>query len=343
MSSMLLFLVPIGLLAVAWSLCFAGCVFQTSGIPGTPYSNIVLGESGLIAYWPLGDLPNAQPPAPPPPPPPPPLSGSTSPGSALDLTANKHTGTYTIPPPYPSGAQAVQFSKPFMNPDLQLRLGSIVPGDVSNSSQVDQNLLPGSTAFAGGYVSVPWSTQNPPLLDQFTLEAWILPGWTGSGFFWVVFSAYINNTGFRLFINDLNHWEVVVGTGPGNTPVSIDTMVLIDPTSTTATYVALTCDTAGNMQLWIDPENTQSDTDTPPPPPPPNWTSPQSTGYAAIGTGQPVTFFIGAGANDFPIRTPTANPQGAPLYPFQGKIQDVALYYGVLDPTKIQNHYITGS
>jgi hypothetical protein len=30
MSTTLFFLVPIGMLAVVWSVCFVGCVFQTS-------------------------------------------------------------------------------------------------------------------------------------------------------------------------------------------------------------------------------------------------------------------------------------------------------------------------
>ena len=344
MSTTLFVLAPIGLLAIAWSVCFVGCFLDSSGVPGTPYSNIILGEAGLVAYWPLGDMPGAQPPPAPPPPPPAPPPGSTSPGSAVDLTNNKHTGTYTIPPAYPSGLQAVQFSKPIMNPVLLQHQSSIVPGDVGNASDIDLNLFPGSTAFNGGYVSIPWSTQNPPQLDEFTLEGWVLPGWTGMSFWWVVFSAFTNNTGFRIFINDQNHWEIVVGTGPGNMPNAIDTMLPIDPISTTPTYVALTCDTKGNMQLWINPQGMASDTNNPPTPPPPNWTSPGSTGYTAISAAQPVTFFIGAGDNE-DVGNPrtTSGAPGAPLYPFQGRMQDVALYNAVLDPAAILKHFTNGA
>ena len=36
MSTTLFFLVPIGMLAVVWSVCFVGCVLQTSGLAGHP-------------------------------------------------------------------------------------------------------------------------------------------------------------------------------------------------------------------------------------------------------------------------------------------------------------------
>ena len=55
MSTTLFFLVPIGMLAVVWSVCFVGCVFQTGGLE-PPYSNAILEESSLVAYWPLSDF-----------------------------------------------------------------------------------------------------------------------------------------------------------------------------------------------------------------------------------------------------------------------------------------------
>ena len=61
MSTTLFFLIPIGLLAVAWSFCFVGCFLDSSGF-AIPYSNIILAETGLVAYWPLTtttDLANA--------------------------------------------------------------------------------------------------------------------------------------------------------------------------------------------------------------------------------------------------------------------------------------------
>ena len=325
MSTALLFLVPIGTLAIAWSLCFVGCVLNTHGQGNPTYSdNSVLTESSLVAYWPLSDLLGSLD-----------MQGQTS--GAGDLSGNNHIGTYIIPPAYPSGAQAVAQSSPIANPALT-RKPSIVPGDDGST----KNPFPASVDFEGGYVSIPWSMQTSPKLDQFTLEAWLKPGWIGSGFFWVVFSAFNsnNNTGFRLFINDQNHWEIVVGTGPGNMPNVIDTMVAIDPTLPTPTYVAVTCDANTNISLWINPLS-QSDMQNPPPPPP-TWTSPAPTNYAAADPNQLLAIFIGAGANDQALRM-QPNGAGAPLYPFQGQIQSVALYDSVLDAADLQSHFLGGA
>jgi len=95
------------------------------------------------------------------------------------------------------------------------------------------------------------------------------------------------------------------------------------------------------INLWINP---LSQGDTPnPPPPPATWTSPTPTGYVAADPSQLMAAFIGAGANELPLRTLAANPQGAPLYPFQGLIQSVALYGGLLDPGDIQSHFRSGA
>lgn len=322
MSATLFFLLPIGMLVVVWSFCFVGCGYPTFTFDS--YSDDVLGETTLLAYWPLNEL----------------LEQVSTPGpagTAGDLSKKGHDGTYMIPPAYPTGMQAVpQSNAP--NPASLARGTSIVPGDANSSS----NKFAASADFEGGYVSIPWSTQDWPLLNQFTLEAWVRPKWTGSQNLWVVFSAFINNTGFRILINDKNHWEFVIGTGPGNMPAAIDTMVPIDPASAQPTYVAVTCDsTSGMINLWINP---LSQGDTPnPPPPPPTWTSPMPTGYVAADPSQLTAAFIGAGANDQPLRTPMANPQGAPLYPFQGLVQSVALYGGLLDPGDIASHFMSGA
>src|SRR5690348_1050380 len=80
MSTTLFFLIPIGMLAVVWSLCFVGCVLPVSGLPD-PYSNQILSTTGLLAYWPLSDFPGGVLPAGAPPLPPTP-QGSQSIGPA---------------------------------------------------------------------------------------------------------------------------------------------------------------------------------------------------------------------------------------------------------------------
>lgn len=345
MSTTLFFLVPIGMLAVIWSLCFVGCVFQTGGLPGTPYSNLVLSETSLVGYWPLSDSPGATPTPPPPMPP----QNTTSLGGATDLSKNGHTGGYFIPPAYPSGATVPAIANPTPMTGLTLRQGTIVPGDVSNSSAVDQNLLAASVDFEGGYVSIPWAA-NSPQLKNVTIEAWVKPNWTAAetGFLWAVFGAITPTAGFVLYINDNNNWAIAIGDGTTNNP--IDTMVpaALKPAASMAaptTYVAMTFGADNFLRLWINPQFGPGPDSNTPMPTPPNatWTSPNPVVYAAVDpTQQPLTFFIGAGYNDQPVRT-QAGVTGAPLYPFQGLIQSVALYQAALDPSDLATHFNSGS
>ncbi|MGO9326887.1 MAG: LamG domain-containing protein [Steroidobacteraceae bacterium] len=332
MSTTLFFLVPIGMLAVVWSLCFVGACFPTSGLPEA-YSNIILQEPSLIAYWPLSDFANS--PLPPSFPPPP--QNSTSLGAAADLSGNGHIGSYLIPPAYPTGSTIIQVANPTPNTGLNLHQTSIVPGDgvVSGSKN-----LPACVDFEGGYVGIPWAA-NSPQLNDFTFEAWIKPSWTApesasGAFLWVVFSAFINNTGIRIFVNGQNQWQFTVGTGGTSPTTAANTMVPVTLNSTT--YVAVTFESATTtLSLWIDP-----DSDDPSTPPTAMWTS-NSTGYAAVDpTTQPLTFFIGAGANDQPPRTQPMGA-GAPLDPFKGLIQSVALYKTALNPTDLASHFASGA
>jgi hypothetical protein len=336
MSTTLFFLVPIGMLAIVWSVCFVGCVFQTGGL-AAPYSNIILEEASLVAYWPLSDFPNSPPPAGAPALPPPP-QGSTSVGTALDISGKNHNGSYIIPPAYQTGTTIPQIGN---NPTLNLHQASIVPGDAL--AQGSKN-LPACVDFEGGYVSIPWAANSQPLTD-FTLEAWVQPKWNVTGFTWVVFAARTNNgTGFVIFINDQNQWQLTVGNG--TTVTAVNTMVPA-AVNGSLTYVAVTFKSATQvLSLWINPQ-TDSDSNNPPPPtaawppPPPPVTT---TTYVAIDPTQPLTFFIGASDNQN-AQTPRTQPggPGAPQLPFQGLIQSVALYNTALDPTDLASHFSNGA
>jgi hypothetical protein len=341
MSTTLFFLIPIGMLAVVWSVCFVGCFLQTSGLEG-PYSNTILGELSLVAYWPLSDFPNSPPPAGAPALPPPP-QGSTSLGTAQDLTGNNHNGSYIIPPIYLSGTTflTTMGNPPVdLKPTLNLHQASIVPGDAFASGSKN---LPACVDFEGGYVSIPWAANSPPLTD-FTFEAWVAPKWTVTGFNWAVFAARTNGTGFVVFINAQNQWALL--TGDGTTITAINTMV---PAAVNGalTYVAVTFTSATQvLSLWINPASEGSDGNSPAPPPTAAWPpSPDTTTpYVAIDPTQPVTFFIGAGDNQ-DAQTPRTQDggAGAPLVPFQGLIQSVALYNTALDPTDLASHFQNGA
>jgi len=342
MSTTLFFLVPIGMLAVVWSLCFVGVCLQTSGL-AQPYSNTILAEPSLVAYWPLSDFPNSQLPAGAPALPPPP-QGSTSAGIALDISGKNHNGSYIIPPIYQSGTTFLTTTgnPPVdLNPTLNLHQASIVPGDAFAEGSKN---LPACVDFEGGYVSIPWAANSQPLTD-FTLEAWVQPKWKVTGFTWVVFAARTTvGTGFVLYINQQNQWELAVGNGTA--PMAVTTMVQA-AVNGGLTYVAVTFNsTTQVLSLWIDPQSGSDSSNPPPPtaawppPPPPVTTTP----YVAIDPTQPVTFFIGAGDNQN-AQTPRtqAGGAGAPLLPFQGLIQSVALYDTALDPGDLATHFSNGA
>ena len=93
--------------------------------------------------------------------------------------------------------------------------------------------------------------------------------------------------------------------------------------------------TNGTLSLWINPGN-----DDPSVQPTPAFTT--QTTYVAVNSTQPVTFFIGAGDNQDVLRTQAGGP-GAPLVPFQGLIQSVALYNSALEPTDLASHFADGA
>ena len=338
MSTTLFFLIPVGVLAVVWSVCFVGCVLQTGGLEA-PYSNNILAEPSLIAYWPLSDFPNSQLPAGAPALPPPP-QGSTSVGIALDLSGNNHNGSYLNPPLYASGTTflTTMGNPPVdLTPTLNLHQTSIVPGDAFASGSKN---LPACVDFEGGYVNIPWAANSPALTD-FTLEAWIEPKWKTTGFNWVVFSARSNNnTGFVIHINEQNQWQLVIGNGTALTVIETMVPAAVDGA---LTYVAVTFQSATQvLSLWINPAS-NSDSNTPPPPTPAWPPSPATTtAYVANDPTQPMTFFIGASGNSQAPRT-QAGGAGAPLLPFQGLIQSVALYNTALDPSDLASHFQNGA
>ena len=310
MSATLFFLLPIGLAAVVWSLCFVGACFPTSGLPGTatPYSNLVLGEQGIIAYWPLSEP-----------------QGSTQ---AKDITGNGHDGTYTIPPDY---AATPANSRPLNPPTANLGQGSIVPGDAGSG---DKNPNPAASVdFEGGYVSIPWNMTpaTAVALPQFTLEAWIQAGWSDTQFLAVVFGAASSMTNFVVLINEQNQLQVTIGDGSTLSAIPANPTITITPG--VPTYIAVSGDsTSGTIILFANAQDGSQMSQTL-----------QNTGFVGIDKTQTATFFIGAGDNaDATLRSVSKGP-GAPQFPFQGQIQSVALYATAFSTTQMQQHFANGS
>ena len=129
--------------------------------------------------------------------------------------------------------------------------------------------------------------------------------------------------------------------GNGTAFTVINTFVQAPIGVSSGTYVAVTFDstngTTGTLSLWINPASDDTST-----PPTANFT--QQTTYAAIDQTVAVTFFIGAGDNQN-AQTPRtqAGGAGAPLLPYQGLIQSVALYNSALQPTDLASHFEDGA
>jgi hypothetical protein len=262
--------------------------------------------------------------------------GSTGVGAAQDLSGKNHNGSYINPPKYISGTTflTTMGNPPVdLNPTLNLQQPSIVPAFATGSKN-----LPFCVDFEGGYVSIPWAANSPSLSD-FTLEAWVKPRWTVTGFNWAVFAARTAGTGFVIFINPQNQWELGIGNGTGITAVNTMVAAPVNPSSTT--YVALTfkstSGTTGTLSLWIDPGSDDTSVA-------PTAVFTTQTTYVAIDPTQPMTFFIGAGDNQN-AQTPRtqAGGAGAPLVPYQGLIQSVALYNTALEPTDLASHFEDGA
>lgn len=321
MSTTLLFMIPIATLAVVWSVCFVGCHFPTSG-ESAPYSDAIVGSDGLVAYWPLGDLIGTSGTLN--------VAGETA--GAGDISGNNHNGTYTIPPAYPAPTPTAPSDQP-PTPLSLTRKGSIVIGDTGST----KNPFPASVDFEGGFVTIPWSTQNSPQLNDFTVEAWVQPNWTIEGFKWVLFGALTpgDATGFNIYVNEKNNWEFVLGNGTApNAPIDSGVSAPVDPSQ--ITYVAVTYNSANQMlSLFINPDSDTSAAPTA------NFST--QTGYAAADPSKLAQIFIGAGANDVTTLRTQDGGAGAPLYPFLGRIQSVSLYQLALDPQILAGHFSNGA
>lgn len=231
MSASLLVAVPLAALAIVFLFGFVGCQFIPGSAPGlTTYSDLILAEATLIAYWPLGE-PEGE------------ITATDRKGSGgVHRSGTYLSQVFIADPASPSAAApgTLLLGQP------GLLEGDRVPPFASND--------PRTTCIQvnGGYVSVPYDpVLNPGKTDGFTVEAWVHVGWSASDpqAHRTIMTALDQIGGLRgywLFANKDNMWEVFLGNGPGPT-IATGTPVQLDAT----THVVLTYD--GNMlQLFID-------------------------------------------------------------------------------------------
>jgi Concanavalin A-like lectin/glucanases superfamily len=198
----------------------------------------------------------------------------------------------------------------------------IVPGDVAlGAAKANTCAL-----FNGGLVSVGFAQAlNPPI---FTLECWVQPKWTAGDpqlrRAVLVSADTPMGAGYALFANQDNFWEIDIGT-PGQNFFSLKSQQPINLNATN--YLAVTYD-GSLLTLFVGTVGgvLTSVSDTP--------TGTFVAEQPAMGTSPSTTtpLFIGMG-----------RPDTAGLFPFNGFIQDVAVYSTALGIPTINTHFANGA
>ncbi len=288
---------------------------------GEPYPTVVLGEDDLVAYWRLGES----------------------------------DGTTILPAsmPIPPGAEKTAkdekngFDGYYLKLDLisspdTLRHSPATSGTITLGEdgiiEIEDPQIPNSCIDTdGGYVQVPFNDLlNPP---QFTFEAWVVPDASLlPGFYYCLVEStgppvagpLGKQTGWGLYLgpSDINNptgplfWQVWMGDGTQFKKVAIANGSVTPTQIGILTYLAVTFD-GTNLRLWLYyPGFTQELTIV-------NFLGAQANVTTPLmgpffrndttnaGQGD---FFIGTGSNLTIFGTSQR------LYPFRGKIQEVALY-----------------
>lgn len=265
MSTSLIVLIPVVLLAIIPLLCFVGCVFAPNkGVTDFgQYEDAILNTPNLVAFWPLDDT-----------------SGTT----AVDLGSNNFSGTYTQGPNVSYDPVNKSAAAPGT---VSINQPGIVPGDQLNNNQNP------CAVFDGGFVTVPFQAALNPQ-PPFTIEAWVVANWTASDVQnfpaarAVVASANgPMNTGFGLLATSDNYWEAFVGTGSGfvnvRPPVGSNQPIMLN----SLYFLVVTYD-GTTLTLWVDPADTSAGP----------YAQATVSGFAPVASSTPL--FIGMGRPDLP-------------------------------------------
>lgn len=204
----------------------------------------------------------------------------------------------------------------------------IVPGDVPDGASTPNTCA----SFTNGMVSVGFAQALNP--SSFTLECWVQPNWTSGdpqATRAVLASANLAaGTGYALFATLDNStmqffWEIQIGMGGNGNffPLRSAQPIALNLVN----YLAVTFDFNSNtLKLFVGTVNAggAGGTLAPPVSIPPNGTfAPETAASLFIGMGR---------------------PDAGGMFPFNGTIQDVAIYKAALDgPTTITDHFNTGA
>ena len=231
MSASLLVAIPFALFAIVLLFCFVGChvVFPLDDVrPGfTRYTEIILAEPTLVAYWPLGEA-----------------AGETT---AVELKAGRN-GAYLsqVLPDDPSFPSAAAPGTLILGQPGIVEGDRVPPHDASSARTT-------CIEVNGGYVSVPFDPAlNPTKAEGFTIEAWVRTEWSASDtaaqrdIMASVDAAGGVVKGYALLSSEANIWQAIVFTGGGAT-FATGPEVILDATS----HLVLTYD-GSLLRLFVN-------------------------------------------------------------------------------------------
>jgi hypothetical protein len=319
MTDWMLVLILLSVAAVLSCFRFIGCVLDSEGAPGggTPppapvpeYGDTIKAEA--IAYWRLGE------------------GTGTVPGDTAKDEKGLQDGTYQS-----TALMAAVQSPPTPDPPI-LQTGQ--PGLLTTSPSHT------SVKVDGGHVSVGYHPAlNPPADKAFSVEAWVIPEWrTGELdlFRCVVASREdtgANKHGYILYAGPVldpttfattdpaMHWQAWVGDGT-------TWLMLVGPPVEVGqtTYLLLTFDGQDpDKPLTLDAITANTDMSTYA-----RWVR-SNTDYSPNPEAAARPLYIGMGAPEIP-------PTGTPLYPFLGRLQEIAFYDKALTKTQASDHVTAG-
>ena len=308
----LLVLILLAVAAVLACFRFIGCA-QIIGIkdwqgppPPPDYGKLINNDFTMVAYWRLGEPAN------------------TLPGATAADERNAHNGTYQNVV-LMAGAQSAAAA------------GVLIPGQPGLVATAPTQT---SVNVDGGYVKVDFNPDlalNPAADKSFSVEAWAVPEWSAMEtdvFRTVVASREDTGTsrhGYILYAGPVldpatyvttdatMHWQAWVGDGAKNNWV-----MLVGPPVAVGqtTYLLLTYD-GGTQTLTLDAVTN----------PVPEMSPPPRLSMPAVYSPNPgKPLYIGMGATEIMV------PPGQPMYPFRGRLQEIAFYGAVLTTDQVSKH-----
>jgi Concanavalin A-like lectin/glucanases superfamily len=343
MTDWVVVLVPLLVLPIILLFRFVGCGLNTKGdveipLPERPippeaapvkpvptqapsYSDTIVAEPGVIAYWRLVDDPSN-------------IPADGSPPEAKD-EKNFQSGKYIkVPGGLPLVEPGAEAGSEPADGNFDLYQTSLIAKEPAATTPATN-----CRSFKGGYVLVDFKAGL--YTDEFTIEAWIKPQWiqkaTGYEHTLIGAGGYYVRTpvdqspswhGFRIFAlvsadgadnKDQDRWRVYLAQDDGSgEPVK---MIPVAPivAHNTQTHLAVTLKTTGEVIIFVDGKNMANGT------------------VNAYSRPDGAPLFIGVKN----IESDPANPS-VPRNPVMSPIQEVVLYSKALPPEVIKKHYDIG-